>query len=62
MANGKMSPLFLTKEGSDKNIEKVELDFSKVKKIKGTSNSYWVSQIHFHDANNVEIKRIASYQ
>ena len=61
MTNGKMSPLFLTKESSDKNLEKVEVYFTKVRKIRGTSNSFWVSQIHFHDKDNNEIKRIASY-
>ena len=61
MSNGKSSPLFLTRENREGNVEKVEVDFSKVKKIRGTSNSFWVSQIHFHDKDNNEIKRIASY-
>jgi len=62
MSNGKMSPLFLTKVQNENNIERVDVDFTKVRKIRGTSNGFWVSQIHFHDKNNNEIKRIASYQ
>jgi len=43
MSNGQMSPLYLTKESSDKNLERLEVNFSKVKKLRGTSNSYWLS-------------------
>jgi hypothetical protein len=61
MSNGKMSPIFLTREQTDNHMEDCEVDFSKVKKIRGTSNSYWISQIHLNDKNNEEVKRFASY-
>lgn len=62
LSNGKMSPQYVTKVQNDQNFERVDVDFSKVRRIRGTSNGFWVSQIHFHDANNNEIKRVASYQ
>jgi hypothetical protein len=61
MSNGKSSSLFLTREQSDKNLEEVELDVQAIKKLRGTSNSYWLSQVHFHDRENNELKRMASY-
>jgi len=42
-SNGKTSPLFLTKEQSDKSLVKLDVDFTKVKKLRGTSNGLWVS-------------------
>jgi len=40
----------------------VDVDFSKVKKVRGTSNSYWISQIQFQDANGAEVKKFQSYE
>jgi len=45
MTNGKESPLFLTKVQNANNLIKEEFDASKVRKIRGTSNNYWISQI-----------------
>jgi hypothetical protein len=61
LSNGKMSPLYLTKESSDKNFERVEVDFTKVKRLRGTSNSFWLSQLHFIDEDNKELNKLASF-
>jgi hypothetical protein len=62
MSNGKMSPLFLTQQSSDKNLERLDVDFTKVRRLRGTSNSLWVSQIYFMDQNNQELTKLQSYQ
>ena len=49
LANGQNSPLYLTDESSDKNLERMNVDFGKVRRLRGTGNHWWVSQIHFLD-------------
>ena len=61
LTNGQISPLYLTKESSDKNLERLDVDFAKVRRLRGTSNQYWVSQLHFLDGAGQELAKIQSY-
>lgn len=62
MSNGKSSPLFLTKVQTDKNFDKVDVDFSKVRRVRGTSNSYWISQLQFQTEEGAEVALVKSYE
>ena len=60
-SNGKKSPLFLGRNQTEDNLQKVEIN-SKVKIIKGTESGLIVSNIHFLDKDRNEITRISAYE